>query len=199
MDALAEARVWATYAHSPSTVCSPSRYAILTGRYAWRRKPLRAGRLNPRAPSAIMEDRITIPKMLRSKGYATACIGKWSLGMEWPWEGDYKPPVSTIRSGTSTANCKHFDWSRPIKGGPLGAGFDTYFGDDVPNFPPYAFIANNRLTCDPVDVDGKRLSVQSLGKSGHFLGSGPREKGLETRAKDANYYQQSSCLHQETE
>ena len=96
MDALAEAGVWAADAHSPSTVCSPSRYAMLTGRYAWRRKPVRAGRLNPWKESVILEHRVTLPKMLKAKGYATACIGKWHLGFEWPWKG-----------GRETARVRH--------------------------------------------------------------------------------------------
>ena len=177
MDALAAAGVWATDAHSPSTVCSPSRYAMLTGRYAWRCEPVRSGRLNPWEESAILEDRITIPKMLKTKGYATACIGKWHLGLEWPWKGGKKPPASVIGTETSKATCDLFDWSKPIKGGPLGAGFDYYFGDDVPNFPPYAFIENDRLTCDPVDVNGKDLIKQALGARGYFHGDGPGEEG----------------------
>ena len=112
MDALAEAGVWAADAHSPSTVCSPSRYAMLTGCYAWRRKPVRAGRLNPWKESVILEDRVTLPKMLKAKGYATACIGKWHLGFEWPWKGGEKPPESVIGKGTSMATCDMFDWSR---------------------------------------------------------------------------------------
>ena len=149
MDALAKEGVWATDAHSPSTVCSPSRYSMLTGRYSWRRK---ISRLNPWKESYIDQDRVTLPKMLKSKGYYSACVGKWHLGFDWPWKGGVKPPTSVIGSGTSKATCDLFDWSKPIQGGPLGAGFDYYFGDDVPNMPPYAFIENDRLTCDPMDI-----------------------------------------------
>ena len=95
MDALAREGVWATDAHAPSTVCSPSRYAILTGRYAWRGK-LRAGRLNPWAESAISKDRVTLPKLLKRKGYFTACVGKWHLGFDWPWKDGKKPPAAVI-------------------------------------------------------------------------------------------------------
>jgi arylsulfatase A len=176
MDALARAGVWATDAHAPSTVCSPSRYAMLTGRYAWRGK-LRGGRLNPWEASAIEKDRITLPKILKANGYYTACVGKWHLGCDWPWKGGEKPPVSVIGKGTSTATCDLFDWSKPIQGGPLGAGFDTYFGDDIPNMPPYAFIENDRLTCDPVDVDGRELMKQQTMQGGYIHGVGPGEKG----------------------
>ena len=176
MDALAQAGVWATDAHSPSTVCSPSRYAMLTGRYAWRGK-LRTGRLNPWEESSIAKDRVTLPKLLKTRGYTTACIGKWHLGFDWPWKGGEKPPVSVIGKGTSTATCELFDWSRPIEGGPLGAGFDTYFGDDVPNMPPYAFIENDRFTCDPVDVNGRALMKQQIMSGGYIHGVGPGEKG----------------------
>jgi arylsulfatase A len=173
MDALAEAGVWVTDAHSPSTVCSPSRYAMLTGRYSWRTK---IGRLNPWKESAIDKDRVTLPKILKSKGYFTACVGKWHLGFDWPWKGGKKPPASVIGKGTSKATCDLFDWSKPIQGGPLGAGFDYYFGDDVPNMPPYAFIENDRLTCDPVDVDGGALKKQQVMQGGYIHGVGPGEK-----------------------
>jgi arylsulfatase A len=176
MDALAKTGVWGTDAHAPSTVCSPSRYSLLTGRYAWR-GTLRAGRLNPWKESAIEKDRVTLPKMLKEEGYATALVGKWHLGFEWPWKGGKKPPASVIGKGTSKATCDLFDWSKPIKGGPLGAGFETYFGDDVPNMPPYAFNENDRLTCDPVDVDGRALMKQQLMKGGYIHGVGPGEEG----------------------
>ncbi|MDD7983558.1 arylsulfatase [Lentisphaera marina] len=175
MDALAKAGTWATDAHSPSTVCSPSRYSLLTGRYAWRGK-LRSGRLNPWEESAIEKDRVTLPKILKNKGYFTALIGKWHLGFEWPWKGGEKPPESVIGKGTSKATCDMFDWSNPIEGGPLGAGFDYYFGDDVPNMPPYAFIENQHLTCDPIDVDGRKFMKQESMRAGYIHGVGPGEK-----------------------
>ena len=75
MDALSSQGVWATDAHSPSSICSPTRYALLTGRYAWRGK-LRRGVLMPWDEPAIEKGRLTLPSMLRTKGYTTACIGK---------------------------------------------------------------------------------------------------------------------------
>jgi arylsulfatase A-like enzyme len=112
-------------AHSGSAVCSPTRYGILTGRYAWRSR-LQRGVLMPYDPPLISPSRLTLPAMLKARGYATACIGKWHLGWNWQREG------GEIR----------FD--RPITGGPTALGFDSYFGTDVPNYPPYCFIANER-------------------------------------------------------
>ena len=177
LDKLASESVWATDAHSPSAVCSPSRYAMLMGHYAWRLRKLRSGRLDPWEESVIKGDALSLPRMLDKNGYNTACIGKWHLGFDYPWKGGEMPSSDIIGKGTSKATCDMFDWSKPITGGPLGAGFDYYFGDDVPNMPPYAFIENDRFTCDPVDVNGKALQSQSLMKGGYIHGVGPGEEG----------------------
>ncbi len=176
MDALASEGVRATDAHSPSAVCSPTRYSLLTGRYAWRGK-LKKGVLLTWDDPAIEEDRLTLPAMLNGQGYDTACIGKWHLGFNWPWKGGEKPPLEQIGRKVSKATTNMFDWSKPITGGPLAAGFDYYFGDDVPNIPPYAFIENDKLTCAPVDIDCD--SMKSIGPRGMIHGDGPGEKGWE--------------------
>lgn len=173
MDALAKEGVWVTDAHSPSAICSPSRYAMLTGRYAWRGS-LKKGRLNPWDPPAIEKERFTLPDMLKEKGYATACIGKWHLGYIWPWKGGAMPSREIIGTGNSKATTELFDWSKPISEGPLTAGFDYYFGMDCPNMPPYAFIENDRLTCDPVDINPNTLT--SVGPRGHLHGIGPGDE-----------------------
>ncbi|MCD6355500.1 MAG: sulfatase-like hydrolase/transferase [Prolixibacteraceae bacterium] len=78
--------------------------------------------------------------MLKQKGYQTAAIGKWHLGWEWP---------TTDTLSAKKTNGENVDYSREIKGGPLASGFDYYFGDDVPNFPPYTFIENKKVTVIP--------------------------------------------------
>ena len=129
-----------TDAHAPTSVCTPTRYAILTGRYCWRSR-LKAGVLWAWDRPLIEPDRLTLPKMLKRHGYATACVGKWHLGWDWPTT-DGKP-----------ADKKHHganvDFTRPIAGGPLTRGFDYYFGTAVPNFPPYCFIENDRTVGIP--------------------------------------------------
>ena len=80
LDALARQGMRFTDAHSPSTVCTPTRYSILTGRMAFRTgmKWVFSG---VSGPCLINKDRLTLPQMLRNKGYATACFGKWHIGM----------------------------------------------------------------------------------------------------------------------
>src|SRR5437660_2610396 len=82
MDRLAAAGMIFTDAHSSSSVCSPTRYGILTGRYNWRSR-LKSGVLGGLSPPLIEPGRLTVPAFLKQHGYRTACIGKWHLGMDW--------------------------------------------------------------------------------------------------------------------
>ncbi len=141
VDRLARQGIRFTDAHSPSAVCTPTRYGLLTGRYAWRTK-LQRNVLGPFSPPLISEGRLTVPAMLKKQGYATACIGKWHLGWDWP------------RADASGRR----DFARPIPGGPTARGFDRYFGTDVPNYPPYCFIEDDRTVGLPTEAApvGKR-------------------------------------------
>jgi arylsulfatase A len=136
LDELARQGLRFTDAHSPSAVCTPTRYALLTGRYPWRSR-LKSGVLRPYDPPLIEADRPTLPAMLKQQGYATAVIGKWHLGWDWPTT-DGKPAAVT------PDGMDNVDYARPIANGPLARGFDYYFGTDVPNYPPYVFIENDR-------------------------------------------------------
>ncbi len=139
LDKLAAEGMRFTDAHSSSGICTPSRYAMLTGRHHWRDFHNIVGSFGP---SVFKKDQLTLPAMLKAEGYHTACIGKWHLG--WDWNAIRKP-------GTPRDSLRHrdFDWSRPVPGGPLDRGFDRYFGDDVINFPPYAWIENDRFPKAP--------------------------------------------------
>ncbi len=147
IDRMAEQGLRFTDAHTPSSVCTPTRYGLLTGRYCWR-TPLQRSVLWPWDPPLIEPDRLTLPAMLQENGYATACIGKWHLGWDWPLqEGGFitnEFDGHTIPPNEREAFGQRVDFSRPTRGGPTSRGFDTYFGDDVPNFPPYCFIENER-------------------------------------------------------
>ena len=135
LDRLAKEGVRFTDAHSPSTVCTPTRYALLTGRYAWRTR-LQRNVIGPFSQPLIAERLLTVPEMLRQQGYATACIGKWHLGWGWP-----KPGEGGAR-----------DFTKPIPNGPTTRGFDLYYGTDVPNYPPYCFIENDRSVGIPSEA-----------------------------------------------
>ncbi len=152
IDALAAEGVRFTDAHTPSSVCTPTRYGLMTGRFCWR-TPLARSVLWPWDPPLIEADRLTLPQMLRSRGYATACIGKWHLGWDWPLEGGGYVTDEfsghTIPRNQRDAFGARIDFSRATRGGPTDRGFDFYFGDDVPNFPPYCFIENQRTVGIP--------------------------------------------------
>jgi arylsulfatase A-like enzyme len=134
-----------TDAHSPSAVCSPTRYGLLTGRYAWRTR-LQEWVIAAYEPPLIAEDRPTLPGFLRRHGYHTACIGKWHLGWEWP--GPQPGRMTERRNALASLT---WDFDKPIGGGPTARGFDHYFGTDIPNLPPYTFIENDRVLVQPTE------------------------------------------------
>src|SRR5438093_14282 len=91
LDRLAAEGMRFTDAHAPTSVCTPTRYAILTGRYSWRSR-LQHDVLGPWGETLIAADRLTVASLLKQQGYATACIGKWHLGWKWPTK-DGQPPT----------------------------------------------------------------------------------------------------------
>lgn len=137
IDGIAHAGIKFTDAHSPSSVCTPTRYGILTGRYAWRTR-LKENVLVPYDPPLIEADRLTMPGMLRQQGYRTAAMGKWHLGFEWKTT-DGKAPID--KPGNNNLLYRSL-----LTGGPLDRGFDHFFGMDAPNYPPYMFMKDRQLT-----------------------------------------------------
>jgi arylsulfatase A len=91
IDQLAEEVVMFTDAHTSSSVCTPTRYGILTGRYNWR-SSLKSGVLSGYSKSLIKQERTTIAEFLKGNGYKTGYIGKWHLGWDW----SILPPWSTF-------------------------------------------------------------------------------------------------------
>jgi arylsulfatase A len=142
----------------------------------------------------IEQSQETIAELFRTAGYETAHIGKWHLGFIWPWQGEAPAREDRLKqTWISTAENAQFDWSKPLKGGPTDHGFQSYFGDDVPNFPPYAWIENDKIMHPEKMEDVPRSWLMTTGFSGGIHGSGPGEKGwtldavtpaLEKRASD---------------
>jgi arylsulfatase A len=154
LDRLAAEGMKFTDAHSGSAVCTPTRYGLLTGRYAWRTH-LQRGVHYGYEPPLIAADRLTVPGLLKQHGYHTACIGKWHLGWDWPKQKDASPDAVP-------------DFRQPIAGGPITRGFDAYFGTHVPNQAPYVFIDQDRTVGQPTATI-ERDTVQNIGRGGPGL------------------------------
>lgn len=149
MDQMADDGMRFTDAHASTSVCTPSRYGILTGRYAWRGR-LKQQVLWPYYKALIEKDVKTLPQFLKEDGYSTACVGKWHLGMDYPFKTKWvENDILERQTEMMKLIDADIDWSKPIENGPNAFGFDYYFGVDVPNFPPYCFIENNRTVGTP--------------------------------------------------
>lgn len=151
IDRIANEGMIFTDGHSSSSVCTPTRYSILTGRYHWRTR-LQKGVLGGFSAPLISSGRTTIASMLKSKGYTTACIGKWHLGWNWPLKaggfandkGDFS---GKFKGGWDV------DYTKPIKNGPCDVGFDHFFGISASlDMPPYVFV-NDRVPTEPATVE----------------------------------------------
>tara|TARA_R110002111_G_scaffold262851_1_gene341775 strand:+ start:18729 stop:20393 length:1665 start_codon:yes stop_codon:yes gene_type:complete len=142
LDQLARGGMIFTDAHSSSSVCTPTRYGILTGRYNWRSR-LKSGVLWGLSRRLIEPDRLTVPEMLKQHGYYTACVGKWHLGMDWTLK---QGGFATEQSYNKKTNPGwEVDYSQPIQNGPNSVGFDYFFGISASlDMPPYVYIENDR-------------------------------------------------------
>ena len=126
-----------TDAHSGSAVCTPTRYGIITGRYAWRTR-LKGGVLHGYDHHLIETNRMTVASLLKKKGYKTAAFGKWHLGMDFP-----QLAGTTEKRKDQT---QHIDWKGTIKNGPVDNGFDYFFGIAASlDMAPYIYIENNHF------------------------------------------------------
>lgn len=123
-------------AHTPSSVCTPTRYGLLTGRYNWRSR-LARGVLSGTSEHLIPADRPTLGHLMKSAGYHTAMIGKWHLGWDWAKEG------------------KKIDFSKPVANGPDINGFDQYYAHcGSLDMPPYVWVDTGKPTSVPVREEG---------------------------------------------
>ena len=163
MDRVAREGIIFTDAHSGSAVCTPTRYGIITGRYAWR-SALKNGVLGGLSPRLIEPGRMTVASMLKAQGYHTAAIGKWHLGMDWAKRGSGDVNALGVESREHMANV---DFTKPIANGVNSVGFDHYFGISASlDMVPYAWIENDRLTAQPTeDRDFVMMAGRETGRS----------------------------------
>ena len=158
VDRLAAGGMTFTDAHSGSSVCTPTRYGIMTGRYAWRTR-LQSGVLGGYSPRLIASGRLTVASLLKQQSYATACFGKWHLGVDWARTNGEKP-------GDDIKNASNIDFTKPVEGGPTDCGFDTYYGISASlDMPPYVFIENSKAVSVPTEVtkEGGREGLTATG------------------------------------
>jgi arylsulfatase A-like enzyme len=154
LDRLSRQGITFTDAHTPSAVCTPTRYGLLTGRYAWRTR-LKKGVLNGYGEPLIEPGRPTVASFLQRHGYHTGMVGKWHLGL-----------------GFAKTAEGEFDFSKPVSNGPHTHGFDDSF--IIPaslDFPPYIYIRNGVIERFP-------LVTQAAQKFPAFLREGERQPDL---------------------
>ena len=150
LDRLAREGMRFTDAHSGSSVCTPTRYGVLTGRYAWR-SSLKHGVLGGLSPRLIEPGRLTVASYLKDRGYTTACIGKWHLGLDWVKRAGKEVKALGIEDAQQNWSV---DFTQPFANGPLTLGFDSFYGISASlDMVPYTFLANDRVAALP-DHDG---------------------------------------------
>ncbi|UBM58697.1 arylsulfatase [Marinilongibacter aquaticus] len=157
-----------TDAHSPSSVCTPTRYGILTGRYCWRSK-LPQGVLQGYGKALLEKDRETIASLLKSQGYSTGVIGKWHLGLDWVLKPEFKDSVNVHTADINAfgmvrqLNGDWVDFSQKPTDGPLNHGFDySYILPASLDMEPYCYLENDVLTEIPSEyTPGNDLNTGS--------------------------------------
>ncbi|MCA8975887.1 MAG: sulfatase-like hydrolase/transferase [Planctomycetes bacterium] len=150
IDRLAGEGMSFTDAHSGSAVCTPTRYGILTGRYAWRSR-LAKGVLGGDSAHLIDPDRMTVASLLHGHGYHCACFGKWHLGWDFARRAD---------------DPKAIDYAAPVTHGPLANGFDHYYCHcGSLDMAPYVYVEDDRITAAP-DRTTKNDDFQGFWREG---------------------------------
>lgn len=185
LDRIAKEGMIFTDAHSSSSVCTPTRYSVLTGRYHWRTR-LQSGVLGGFSRPLIAPDRLTVAGLLKEHGYATACLGKWHLGMDWPLKDGEIADDGGDFSGGYKDGWK-VDYAARIQNGPVDVGFDYFFGISASlDMPPYVYIENDRAT-EPATVEKAFHRKGPAGKNFEAVDVLPRitEKAVEYIGKRA--------------
>lgn len=164
LDRLATEGIIFTDAHTPSGVCTPTRYGLLTGRYCWR-TGLTSGVLWDYAGCLVEPGRLTLAEMLQNKGYYTGMVGKWHLGIDWALKDDSE--IEMMKTDFRYSNFENIDFHSPVSRGINDHGFHYSFAiAGSANMTPFTYIGNNRVTAVPV-----YSTAQIREKTGEWFGS----------------------------
>lgn len=145
IDRIGQEGIYFNDAHTPSSVCTPTRYGLLTGRYNWRSR-LKNGVLTGKSKALIPPDRTTLGSLLQKQGYHTAFIGKWHLGWDWA----LKAEKDTSGTGWDPGDFELIDFSQPVLNGPDTRGFDYSYGHSGSlDMAPYVYVENGIPTAIP--------------------------------------------------
>ena len=164
LDRLAREGMRLTDAHTASAVCTPTRYALLTGRYPWRTR-LPRGVLWGNGDALIEPGRMTLASLLRDAGYHTAGIGKWHLGLRWAAAAGSTPDRTT---NTETAPVDWIDYTARITDGPTHHGFTEFFGLPASlDMRDYVYVDGDRVHEPPTTtLAGVPASVPGFHRPG---------------------------------
>lgn len=152
LDEMAQQGMMFKDAHTSSSVCTPTRYGILTGRYNWR-SPLKRGVLSGTSKALIPKERTTVPSFLKANGYYTAFIGKWHLGWNWAVKD------SSFKNTQIKDNeiFEKIDFSKKITHSPNDIGFDYAYGHcGSLDMPPYVYVENEKITAEVDTITGRK-------------------------------------------
>ncbi|MDU0353275.1 sulfatase-like hydrolase/transferase [Paraglaciecola aquimarina] len=146
LDRIANEGIRFTDAHSNSAVCTPTRYGLLTGRYAYRTR-LKKGVTWGYSPALIEEGRTTVASFLQQQGYHTGIVGKWHLGLNWQAKDPSKPIVEISNSDKFPKGLDtNVDFSQAVQRGPNDVGFDySYIISASLDMSPYGYIENQKM------------------------------------------------------
>lgn len=150
IDRIAEQGLAFTHAYTGSSVCTPTRYGLMTGRYPWRESVKLAANYGSRI---MPEGQETVATFLRSQGYKTLMVGKWHLGTSWTMkDGTVMKSRQSMSNNPTLTDDLNIDFSAPFYGGPTEYGFDSWFGiAGSLDFAPYVYLVDNKATKIPTE------------------------------------------------
>ncbi|SDF40095.1 Arylsulfatase A [Dyadobacter soli] len=188
LDKLASNGLAFTDAHSGSAVCTPTRYGILTGRYAFRSR-LKKGVLGGYSSMLIEKDRWTVADLMKKAGYRTGVIGKWHLGLDWV-KADAAKDVNHAELDIDWTKSENLALEKGITVGPNDLGFDySYIIPASLDIPPYIYLKNGK-PIDPrmTDITGNKTPRGVFWRDGKGSQSFDLKKTLDIFGQEAKNF-----------